>query len=263
MKKILVLLIIFVSIMFLSCNDNNSTNADKMYFSSEEITLMVGEEKTVYAISTLPGNISYTSLDKSIATIDEFGTISAKKIGEVTIKATMMNNENVFAFLKVTVTEAHVTSIKVKGVKFGNVGEELSFSAVLSPNGISGVNFSWSSSDMDVLTIDNNGKATLVGCGISIITIKTDEAVPFEYSFEVGSFDFREIIVDDGSLTPNEDGSISYYDKTYYPGYTYVNSLKQALQMIKENGIVRVISGTIEENAIINKNGVSVYGENY
>lgn len=114
--------------------------------------------------------ISYSSSDESVATVDENGTVTILKAGEVTITATAAETSNVKegkAEYKLTIGKATPTltfansTVSVKTT--GSVNNPLT----IVPGGLT---VTYTSSDPKVATVDaTTGKVTLVGKGTTTI----------------------------------------------------------------------------------------------
>ena len=113
-------------------------------------------------------NISYSSSNKSVATVSKNGKITAKKNGTTTITVKFL----VGVYDEVGYTRKFkvcVTDTKIKGVpKTIDLSKSKTYSLSLSK----GKAKSWKSSDTSVATIDKNGKLKGVGYGTTVISCK-------------------------------------------------------------------------------------------
>lgn len=148
----------------------------------------IRQEGTVDLDATLVGTdgepavdreVTWTSSNEDIATVDDDGVVSGVADGTVTITAT---SEGVSGSTQVTVAGAPlVASVTVSpGNPFRGVGETIQMShtsKAASGNTISGTTATWSSSDEAVATVDANGLVTVVGAGTSNITATVDNGV--------------------------------------------------------------------------------------
>ena len=241
-KFFILLFFMCMSFTFLSaCNQTNSS----FIIDYEKNAFQVGEETFVSINSSSTIEVEWSSSDNNIASVDEYGVIKFKAVGFVTITATNLDNQNDFASVDFIVTDAIVTNIIINGEMSGSVGETLSFSYKLEPKKSTAELF-WESDNTGIATI----KVTAVDDGM------------FSTTFKIGIFDYNTIIVD-SSLDKEVGEKITYNGKDYYAGFTYVNSLKQAVNSIKENGTIYVLKGKYSESFAINTNGVKIYGANY
>ncbi|MDD5826765.1 MAG: Ig-like domain-containing protein [Bacilli bacterium] len=121
-------------------------------------------------------DISYTSDDEEIATVDKNGVVTPLKKGEVTITAKMGNYT---ATTKIVVDEIPLESIAlISTSKNLNVGEKLKLNVVLNPEGATDeVTFSYQSSNEKIATVDENGNVTGVSAGQVTITVKASNGM--------------------------------------------------------------------------------------
>ena len=129
------------------------------------------------------GNITYTSSDPSIATIDQNGVITILKEGVVTFKAKANElNKGSYKFLAsedelvVDTFKNHVyVDITVEGIPSEIlVNDTYKLNVQVTPTEYQG-SISYSSSNQEVLTIDNNGNLTAIGLGNATVTIKAND----------------------------------------------------------------------------------------
>ena len=129
------------------------------------------------------GNITYTSSDHSIATIDQNGVITILKEGVVTFKAKANElNKGSYKFLAsedelvVDTFKNHVyVDVTVVNIPSEiHIGDTHKLNVQVTPTEYQG-SISYSSSNQDVLTIDSNGNLTAIGLGNATITIKAND----------------------------------------------------------------------------------------
>ncbi|MBQ6731842.1 MAG: Ig-like domain-containing protein [Paludibacteraceae bacterium] len=115
---------------------------------------------------------SWSSNNNGVATIDETGLISGVSKGTATITAT---RGDVTASCKVTVKYIQVENVKLSKseIIFSEVGQEETITAIVSPDNASYPSVTWSSSNMNVATVEN-GVITSVSMGAAVITATAD-----------------------------------------------------------------------------------------
>lgn len=150
----------------------------KIKLSKSKKTLYVGDTFTLTAaispVSAEQG-IKWKTSKKSIATVNSKGKITAKKVGNVTIKAISKYND-VYASCKVTV-KPRPESISLSKTKATmKVGSKLTLIASVLPSDTS-QSVRWSSSDATIATVNSKGKITAKKTGTVKITAvsKIDE----------------------------------------------------------------------------------------
>ena len=145
-----------------------------------EVTMEVTDEKTL-PVSYVPsyfnvgGELTWTSADETIATVDETGKVTALAEGEVTITATLKDNANVSASAVVTVVPLQ-PGIRLAATEGGlNVGETFTLEPryVLLDEVMDTLAFA--SSDETVATVDQTGTITAIAPGTAEITISCGE----------------------------------------------------------------------------------------
>lgn len=144
----------------------------ELYVDEFPLKLYPGETKTIKAASDLYSklNLTYSSSDKTIATISKKGKISAVKAGRTTITVKDKNSGAAFSWtLEVINPYLSFRSEKVSMP----LGSSFTFEA--EGNGYKAGKISWSSSDKKVGTIDANGLFATRGAGKTKITANDKE----------------------------------------------------------------------------------------
>ena len=145
-----------------------------------------------YALPTDATNrgIIWTSDNLEIATVDENGLVTGVSVGEITIIATSIVDENIFATHTMTVTEQEVevvpaTSVEISGVDKITVGNSATLLAKVLPYNATNQKITWSTSDANVASVED-GKITGINAG-EVIIIATAEGseISSEYSIVV------------------------------------------------------------------------------
>ena len=135
------------------------------------LTLKLGETATLVA-TVKPDNatdktVTWSSSDTAIATIDNTGKITAVKEGSAIITAKAGEKS---AECKVTVG-IPVSSIELDKKELAlKIGETATLIATVKPNDATDKTVTWSSSNIDIATVDANGKVTAVSIGDVTIT---------------------------------------------------------------------------------------------
>ena len=184
MMKLKKLLIIICSICFVvalacgvaACKDDKDDviRVSSVSLNKSELTVAVGAEETLTAIVN-PSNatdktVEWFSDNSAIATVDENGVVKGVAVGETTITVSASRKQ---ATCKVTVTES--TAVAVSSVTLNHqalvleVGETNTnlVPTVLPANSAT---VSWSSSNTDCVTVNNNGHLYGVAVGTATIT---------------------------------------------------------------------------------------------
>lgn len=127
--------------------------------------------------------VAWTSSNKSIATVNANGVVTALKAGKTTITATASNG--VKGTLEITVTaksepnpdpkpeNVPVTKVEVTvkdGVTKVKVGKKLTLTATVLPENATDKTVTWATSDASIATVDANGLVTGLKAGTVTIT---------------------------------------------------------------------------------------------
>ena len=116
--------------------------------------------------------LTYTSSDPSVATVDSNGVVTGVAIGTATITVT---GDGLSATSTITVEEQVVVpeSITITPSSYRmTVGELAPLQATVSPSNAS-TTITWTSSDSSIATVDSNGNVTAVSIGTATITATT------------------------------------------------------------------------------------------
>lgn len=142
----------------------------------DKADIIVGDEMTLTA-TVLPADATYpevtwTSSNESVATVDENGKISAVSLGNAVITATA---DGMSATCDVTVTPIEVTSVTLSQDKADlKVDDELTLTATVLPADATYPEVIWTTGNENVATVDTNGKVKAVGVGSAVITATAD-----------------------------------------------------------------------------------------
>ena len=160
--------------------------------NKNSMTLPIGSSETLTA-TILPQdatnqNVTWSSSNTNVATVDQNGKVTVNKKGRATITAT--TEDGAFtAACEVTVT-VPVTGIYLKRsngyLRKGHTRNYSDYVAV-EPGYADNQNVTWSSSDTSVATVDQSGNVTLVEEGTATITVTTVDG-GYQASFELGVY---------------------------------------------------------------------------
>jgi len=123
--------------------------------------------------------LNWKSSDESVATVDEYGNVTALKIGTALITATTTDGSNLSASCMVNVIKAPVyvddMEITYDGQAINEfttdkIGATYAFGVNITPSNADVQEVTWDSSNDNVVTVDKNGVVTIVGIGEAIVT---------------------------------------------------------------------------------------------
>ena len=143
------------------------------------ISIDIGQTEKVTA-TVKPSNatnkgVVFTSDDSSVATVDNDGLITGIGVGTTNVKVTTNDGG------KTATVAVEVKPIKVKSISLNisevslEMGETYSFIATITPTTATNKKVIWSSASTKVATVDQNGKVTTKGEGMTTITAKTED----------------------------------------------------------------------------------------
>ncbi len=257
LKKFYFIFILLVCCLFylVACSEEKPAFTIEI----ENSIFQVGQDTFVTISSDI--EVEWASSDKSIAVVDEYGVITFKAAGTVTITATNVNDPSQTNSVEITVVNSSVTNIIINGDKTGSVGETLTFTYKLEPKKCES-EVLWETENSDLVDINQNGEIKLLAEGIATIKVTALDDLAFSTTFQIGIFDYSKIIVDQG-MTYEIGETVTYEGKNYYAGFTYVTTIKEAIDAADENATIYVLKGTYSETINIKKNGLKIYGVNH
>ncbi len=135
-------------------------------------------EATVLPEDATNKTVVWTSSNKSVATVNANGRVTALSAGKTTITVTTVNGGET-ATCEVIVTED--ATVPVEGVTLDKSsvsmekGESTTLTATVKPTNSTNKNATWSSSNEDVAMVNNSGKIVAIGAGNAVVTVKTED----------------------------------------------------------------------------------------
>ena len=134
--------------------------------SQSELTLNVNESvalnATVSPENASNKNVSWSSSDETVATVDTNGLVKALKEGTTTITVKTEDGEKT-ATCSVTVKPVSVTRVKLNHTQiYGDHGESFILTATVEPSNASNIKVTWTTSNDSIATVDN-GTVTMTG----------------------------------------------------------------------------------------------------
>ncbi len=226
----------------------NSINVVGVSLDKASASLLVGDSINLVA-SISPQNatnkgVSWFSNNTDVATVNSNGVVTAKAAGTATITVKTSDSGKT-ATCKVTVTQP-VTDVSLnKTSTMLTVGQTETLTATINPNNATNKTVTWSSSDTNVASVDNNGVVTAKAEGTAIITVRTEDGgktASCEVSVTASSNqtmicegicgdNISWILYDDGELVLSGSGEMYNFEAvgTGRPWQSYYNSIKSVL----------------------------------
>ncbi|MDR2917426.1 MAG: leucine-rich repeat protein [Tannerella sp.] len=146
--------------------------------SPKSATLMAGGTlqlvATVSPSNATNQNVTWSSSNDAVATVDATGKVTAIGAGSAIITATTVDGGKTATF-STTVFEIAVTSVTLNtSADSVFIGGSLQLTATINPLFASNKNVTWSSSNDAVATVDATGNVTGVSEGTAVITVTTN-----------------------------------------------------------------------------------------
>ncbi len=146
------------------------------------LSIVKGESKQLTA-TVLPEdasnkNVTWTSSDTTIATVDEAGKVSTIAEGTVTITATSVENDQISntSTIAVETSIVEVTEITITPSTFSlAIGGTQQLLATVLPEDATNKEVIWTSNDTTIVTVDDNGNVTAISEGTVTITATSVE----------------------------------------------------------------------------------------
>ena len=125
-------------------------------------------------------NISWSSSNPSVATVDASGLVTGASVGTCYITATSSEGVNVFSTVRITVVPTPpITNITLnelaKTLYLGDFLSKVTLTATITPSESAGVGVTWSSSNPDIATVNQDGVVTAVSEGNTTITCSAND----------------------------------------------------------------------------------------
>lgn len=148
---------------------------ESLSFKEESVTVLLGQNTSQAVLinpidATETDEVVWTSSDESVALVDELGNVTGLKAGEAEITVSINKVE---ASYTVIVKEVPLTSIEITNKPSDlDVGDSFQIEITKNPSDTTDqVTFTYTSSDPNVLLVDENGLVTAVNKGSATITV--------------------------------------------------------------------------------------------
>ena len=155
-------------------------------------------DKTVY----------WSSADPDIAEVSRNGEI--KSVSDGTTKIFAMSSEGKTSEIVVNVSVAPQRIIlSNENIRLGNIGDESFLIAETYPKIAGNAEISWTSSDENIVTVDEDGNLKAVGGGSAVITASTENGITAECNVSV-NVDIEKLEISNKDISINEIGALYF-----------------------------------------------------
>ncbi len=159
----------------------------------------------VYPILANNKNIIFRSEDETIAVVDSEGNITSRGFGTTYVYATSAENSTKQDMCKVVVTSERVHNVWVENpASLMYVNDTLSLTTKYEPLEAKNANFTYTSSNPNVLYVSVGGELKAIDKGSATITVCCDQDPSVKHSFDV----VVKYRVDDIYIAASDQGSV-------------------------------------------------------
>ncbi|MDE6795039.1 MAG: Ig-like domain-containing protein, partial [Muribaculaceae bacterium] len=239
-------------------------SVENVFLNKEEVTLKVSEsvqlDATIISANTTDSTISWTSSDPEVATVDENGLVTALSVGTATITATTANGAK--AECVVTVEPIPVESVELDATEATlRVNETVQLLATLLPENATDKSLTWTSSNPEVATVDENGLVTALSVGTATITATNADGVSADCVVTVEPIPVESVELDTTETTVRVNETVQLL-ATILPENATDKSLtwtssNPEVATVDENGLVTALSVGTATITATNADGVS------
>lgn len=187
------------------CNITIEVPISTVAMEESEVTMYVGETKrlgySILPINATKNTVTWTSTKTNVASVDASGRVTARQVGTTVIMLKTLDGGHT-AYSTVTVRQI-AEGIKINNTDIEmNTGQELKLDYSLIPTNATETDLVWESSDTRVVVVDEQGKVTAKGPGITFVIART----------QAGGMSYAKITVKE----PVSGVLLNFSEKTIY-----------------------------------------------
>lgn len=239
------------------CTVNIAVHIQEVQLDNTSLELEVGQQLVLTPVF-IPADATNKSViwktsDSNVADVSE-GVVTAKNVGDAVITVeTVSGHLTATCAVKVKPKYYPVVSIKISEYKTNILlGETYKFAATLNPSFATDPTYTWSSTNTEVLTVDQDGVVTAVNLGTADIVVtstdgnKTDKCTVTVDPVPVESVEIVE------HVTVLTEGETHQFTATVAPSnatdpsYTWSSSNPEVLTVDKNGMVTAVKPGTAD-----------------
>lgn len=188
--------------------------------SGKKLTLSKGESFTLKTKVTSTGKVSkklkYKSSNKNVVSVSKKGVLKAQKAGTAKVTVSAKANAKKKTVIRVIVTDTvkvsqislNKTRITLDAGSEDEADSEFALTAVVSPSNATNKAIEWTSSDTDVVEVDEDGYLVAIGAGTAKVQAKAMDGS--------GVYAICYVTVIDSDSYYDDDDDDDYDDYGYY-----------------------------------------------
>ena len=151
--------------------------------------------------------VSWSSSDRSVATVDKTGTVQGLKPGTATVTATAEGKSGTCA-VTVKAKAVNVTEVTLDKTELTlTEGETETLTATVKPDNADNRKVTWISDKTEIATVDGAGRVTAVKAGEAVVTVTTEDGgktASCKVTVKAKTVSVTEVTLDKTELTLTE-----------------------------------------------------------
>ena len=188
--------------------------------------------------------VTWSSNDESIISVSSEGVLTAHNIGNVQITAKLNNGSSVFAVSSNAIPAATVNIAQTDNRI--EIHKALTLTASLTPENTTDKSIHWSSSDINIATVSDDGIVTGLALGNVSITATAKSGVTKIIPLEIYEIQPTELVVDEKNLSLTLYSSFDF-NASVLPDNT---TNPEIIWTIKDNTIASITNGSVTSLAV-------------
>jgi len=193
-----------------------STPVTSVSLNKSGTTIAAGYSETLFAtiapVTATNQNVTWSSSNSTIATVDTLGNVTGKAAGSTTITATTVDGGHIAqCTVSVVPTVIPVTGVSLSSSAISvQTGNQQPLTATIAPANATNQNLVWKSSNSAVASVDSGGNVTGVSAGSATITVTADGGFSQTCAVTVTPTATYTVTYNAGGGSGNVPGSSSY-----------------------------------------------------
>ena len=196
--------------------------------------------------------VQWTSSNQDVVEINQNGVVNTKKEGVSTITATTLDGTNLSATAEIRVI-VPLKQITLNSNSLSlNVGDKQKLIPTLTPDNATNKEIEWSSSNENVVIVDDDGLISAISEGNCVITVEGENGIKADCEIVVNNLLPKEILIDNLQINPENidlNKGNNYKIQTIIQPENATNktlkweSSNSRVAMVDEKGIITAVGG--------------------